>query len=267
MGQLLNKKTPRKAQEDIDPADVGASHYPASRSPAAEPSSASDVDGKPAAREDGMSAGDFASENDGPVIASETAGTDTQIGPGREVFYHTDGQLASNSASEKTGSNASGKTTLRTIRFDDSSNASHSAGENERKKAIIAEGVNDRPGNGDVDTRGADSVAFSASGNASQSDSVNDSVNDQQRVDQADGDTAGISASEKDSRSGRRRGRPKGPVRVGLSVRILKDLDTALTTAVGRTELGPQEIVDEALAMWFRENGIPMPTSRRRSRS
>ena len=52
-------------------------------------------------------------------------------------------------------------------------------------------------------------------------------------------------------RPARRRGRPRGPQRVALSVRIRAELDARLTAAVETAEMGPQEIVEEALAAWL----------------
>ncbi len=46
----------------------------------------------------------------------------------------------------------------------------------------------------------------------------------------------------------RRRGRPPGPARVATTVRILEDLDQALTDACDVTGLGPQDIVEAFLA-------------------
>ncbi len=88
------------------------------------------------------------------------------------------------------------------------------------------------------------------------------------QADQKEGDkdisTAGIFAGTKASiidgettataqvrRPPRRRGRPRGPDRVALSVRIRAELDARLTAAVDTTGLGPQEIVEAALATWL----------------
>lgn len=53
------------------------------------------------------------------------------------------------------------------------------------------------------------------------------------------------------NRPARRRGRPRGPRRVALTVRVLEDIDARLTTAVETSGLGPQEIIDQALAAWL----------------
>ena len=57
------------------------------------------------------------------------------------------------------------------------------------------------------------------------------------------------------SRPTRRVGRPKGPSRRGLSVRILTEIDDALTAAVADTQESPQYIVDAALTAWLTERG------------
>jgi hypothetical protein len=49
----------------------------------------------------------------------------------------------------------------------------------------------------------------------------------------------------------RRRGRPPGPARVATTVRILAALDQALTDACDAAGLGPQDIIDVALAEWL----------------
>jgi hypothetical protein len=67
--------------------------------------------------------------------------------------------------------------------------------------------------------------------------------------------SASKSASGKMSRPVRRRGRPRGPERVPLSVRIRPEVDDALTLAVDESGLGPQEIVEQALAVWLTEHG------------
>ena len=50
-------------------------------------------------------------------------------------------------------------------------------------------------------------------------------------------------------------GRPAGPERTQITVRVLAEIDQALTEAVADTGKSPQYIADEALAAWLRERG------------
>lgn len=54
---------------------------------------------------------------------------------------------------------------------------------------------------------------------------------------------------------GRRIGRPAGPDRTPLTVRILTEIDEALTEAVDATGMSPQYIADDALRAWLIQHG------------
>ncbi|MFI5614699.1 hypothetical protein [Amycolatopsis sp. NPDC051903] len=56
-------------------------------------------------------------------------------------------------------------------------------------------------------------------------------------------------------KTGRRIGRPAGPDRTPLTVRILDEIDQALTLAVEDTGKSPQYIADEALRSWLTSYG------------
>ena len=56
--------------------------------------------------------------------------------------------------------------------------------------------------------------------------------------------------------SGKRRvGRPAGPARTALTVRVLTEIDEALTDAVEDTGWSPQYIADDALSEWLSQHG------------
>lgn len=56
-------------------------------------------------------------------------------------------------------------------------------------------------------------------------------------------------------RKPRRVGRPLGPSRTAITVRILSEIDDALTAAVEDSGQSPQYIVDDALRAWLTQHG------------
>lgn len=98
-------------------------------------------------------------------------------------------------------------------------------------------------------------ASVSASRKAGASDGVKASNTDGRNAGGAGAKKASGDRKASAGRKPRRVGRPLGPRRTPITVRILSEIDDALTAAVEDTGDSPQYIVDDALRAWLTEHG------------
>lgn len=123
---------------------------------------------------------------------------------------------------------------------------------------ISASNIAGVPDSATADVSASPPASTSAHGKAGRTDDPSSSTNGSKKA----GTNAGKTASSKKGK-GRRVGRPAGPARTPLTVRVLAEIDDALTDAVDDTGLSPQYIADEALSEWLRQRGYLTTTQQR----
>ena len=250
MGSLLAKRGPKKAPQEEDPAGLAVSS-PADRQRHADAAAGA---GRAAGERDDGAAVHTSSRGAGNLAGSGAADTGSELDTQHVVV--PDSRADSISASEKDVE----KGIRATVNMEgledakiDADNGSLFAGGSAGGTGLKPNAVVDSASTGDVKaaTKASTLTRKTAGAQDGQLASQKAVIPGSRKA----GVTAVNSDSENRARTQRRRGRPAGPQRTRTTVRILSELDRYVTVAHEQTDLGPQDIMDAALAEWLERNG------------